>query len=138
MRLIANTNRIMAALIKDSISRRILQSPHLKFATISFGDKEILKYKKVIMRKASITEEQFEEVKKIVLKKVGIISDEVVQDKMEEAKNVMDEIDYKDTPFIAASLAIDNDGIWSDDRHFEKQSKIKVWKTKDLVDYIES
>ena len=71
MRLIADTNRIMASLIKDSVSRKILQSPHLKFATISFGDKEILKYKKVI-------------------------------------------------------------------ENFEKQDKVKIWKTKDLLDYIKS
>ena len=138
MRLIANTNRIMASLMKDSISRKILQSPHLKFLTISFGDKEILKYKKVIIEKAGITEEQFEQVTKIVLKKVEVISDEMVQDKMEEAKNIMDEIDNKDTSFIAASLAIENDGIWSDDKHFEKQDKVKIWKTKDLLGYIKS
>ena len=138
MRLIADTNRIMASLIKDSVSRKILQSPHLKFATISFGDKEILKYKKVVIEKAGITEEQFEQVTKIVLKKVEVISDEMVQDKMEEAKNIMDEIDNKDTSFIAASLAIENDGIWSDDKHFEKQDKVKIWKTKDLLDYIKS
>ena len=51
---------------------------------------------------------------------------------------VLDEIDNKDTSFIAASLAIENDGIWSDDKHFEKQDKVKIWKTKDLLDYIKS
>jgi len=44
----------------------------------------------------------------------------------------MDKIDPDDTPFIAAALATNSD-IWSDDKHFQKQNKIKVWKTEDLI-----
>ncbi|MDE1823803.1 MAG: hypothetical protein KGH74_00715, partial [Candidatus Micrarchaeota archaeon] len=45
-------------------------------------------------------------------------------------------IDADDTPFIALGLAIANDGIWSDDSHFQKQKMIKVWKTSDLIPYL--
>ena len=138
MRLIVNTNRIIASLIRDSTSRSILKSPKLKFATIYFGEKEILKYKKEIMDKAKISEQQFDKIKEIALKNVETISDLAIQDKMPQAKEIMDKIDEKDTPFIAAALSIKNEGIWSDDRHFKKQDKIKVWNTRDLMDYIKS
>ena len=49
--------------------------------------------------------------------------------------DIMDRIDKNDTPFIAAALAA-NLPIWSDDKHFEKQNKIKIFKTKDLVRYV--
>ena len=54
---------------------------------------------------------------------------------MDEAEKIMDHIDKDDTPFIAAALAT-NSIIWSDDKHFEKQNKIKILKTKDLIKMI--
>ena len=49
----------------------------------------------------------------------------------------MDKIDPDDTPFIALALAVENDGIWSDDKHFEQQNRIKIWKTGALSKSIE-
>ena len=49
----------------------------------------------------------------------------------------MDMIDPKDTPFIALALAVENDGVWSEDRRFEQQSRVKVWKTKELLRRLE-
>ncbi|MBI4141956.1 hypothetical protein HY484_03470 [Candidatus Woesearchaeota archaeon] len=44
----------------------------------------------------------------------------------------MDSIDLNDAPFIAAALATQAD-IWSDDLHFQRQKRVRVWKTKDLL-----
>ena len=52
---------------------------------------------------------------------------------MPEAKEIMDKIDKDDTKFIALALAVDNDGVWSDDRHFEMQTTIRIWKTSELA-----
>ena len=56
---------------------------------------------------------------------------------LQEAYDVMKEIDEDDTPFLALALSIENDGIWSNDTHFEEQSLIKVYKTKELLHFIE-
>lgn len=135
MILVINTNRIIAALIKDSVSRMIINSPKLRFFSVNFGRREIEKYEQEILEKANITKEQFEDLLAIILGKISVISDLVIEEYMEEAKEIMDETDKADTPFIAAALAM-NCGIWSDDEHFQKQNKIKVWKTKDLIKYI--
>ena len=42
-------------------------------------------------------------------------------------------IDEKDVPFIALALSIKNDGIWTNDKHFKKQKKIKIFTTQDLI-----
>ena len=44
----------------------------------------------------------------------------------------MSAIDPDDVPFIAAALATGAD-IWSDDPHFAKQKKIRIWKTMGLA-----
>ena len=49
----------------------------------------------------------------------------------------MRDIDEKDAPIIACALAISNEGIWTEDKHFEKQNRIKIWKTKELEEYLE-
>ena len=46
------------------------------------------------------------------------------------------EIDKKDAPFIATSLAHNNCPIWSDDKHFKLQEKIKVYTTEELINLL--
>jgi predicted nucleic acid-binding protein len=45
----------------------------------------------------------------------------------------MADIDIKDTPYVALALSFDNDGIWSEDKGFFKQDKIKVWNTQEII-----
>lgn len=48
----------------------------------------------------------------------------------------MEPIDPDDAPFLACALAICADGIWTEDAHFDRQDRVRVWKTSDLLDYI--
>ena len=43
----------------------------------------------------------------------------------------------EDVSFIALALSIDNDGIWSEDKHFKKQDRVKVFTTEELMKEIE-
>ncbi|MDE1824944.1 MAG: hypothetical protein KGH77_01135 [Candidatus Micrarchaeota archaeon] len=72
----------------------------------------------------------------IIWGKIYIVEDFVIKKKINEAIQIMQEIDLSDTPFIALALSIKNDGIWSEDKHFARQKEIKVWKTKDLLKHI--
>lgn len=62
-----------------------------------------------------------------------IVPDEIVKAKLQEADKIMEKIDLDDSPFLAAAIAIDADGIWSDDLHFQKQGAVKTFTTKDLL-----
>jgi predicted nucleic acid-binding protein len=46
---------------------------------------------------------------------------------------VMEKIDRDDVAFVAAALSEDCDGIWSDERDLARQSKVRVWTTKEIV-----
>ena len=100
--------------------------------SIRFTDKELMKYKNYIKKKAKINDEEFYMVLDALFNKIILIDDKIIMARMKEASKIMDNIDPDDTPFIAAALATESD-IWSDDKHFEKQNKIKIWKTKDLI-----
>ena len=53
-----------------------------------------------------------------------------------KADKLIGHIDPFDIPFVALALAVKNDGIWSNDKHFENLKGIKVWKTADLINFI--
>ena len=131
MKLVVDSNRIIAALVKDSYSRKIILHGNLDILAINMSQKDIQKYRKDILGKAKITEEQFNSIFEKLNERLIKLDDKIIEGKMKKAKEIMDKIDKDDTPFIAAALAANTD-IWSDDRHFEKQNRIKIWKTKDL------
>ena len=132
MRLVVDTNVIISALIKNSISRHIITHIKAELITINFSEEEIRAYKETILKKANINKIEFESLMEKLKEKIILIDDFIILERLEEASKIMDAIDPDDTPFIAAALATNSD-IWSDDKHFEKQNKIKVWKTSDLV-----
>ena len=37
----------------------------------------------------------------------------------------MHDIDRDDVMFIAAALAVENEGIWTDDKHFQRQKRLE-------------
>ncbi len=136
MRLVVNTNRIIAALIKDSWNRKILFSDKIEFLTIGIAKSEVEEHKKELLEKAKISEEELNEMFSILFSKIFVVSDIVIQSKMKEAKEIMDMIDPSDTPFIALALSVENDGIWTNDKHFERQKTIPVWKTEKILEII--
>ncbi|MFH0986695.1 MAG: PIN domain-containing protein [Candidatus Micrarchaeota archaeon] len=135
MRLVVDTNVIISALIRDSAARQLLLHLDAELVTINFSKKEMNRYEKEILNKAGITKEELYQILDSLLSKMIILDDMVVQNEMDKAKQIMDEIDKNGAPFIAAALATDS-AIWSDDKHFEKQRAVKVYKTKDLIKYL--
>lgn len=132
MKLIVNTNRIIAALVKDSISRKIINHLKAELITINFSQEEIGEHKKEIMDKSRLNEDQFSLIINKLKEKLIFLEEGLILTKIKEAKEIMDNIDPDDTYFIAAALATNSD-IWSDDKHFEKQKRVKIWKTEELA-----
>jgi predicted nucleic acid-binding protein len=107
MKLIVDTNRIIAALIRDSASRKILLSDKFDFLTVGITKSEIEEHKQELLEKANLTEEQFNIVFSLLFSRIFVVSDIVIESKMSEAKEIMDKIDPSDTPFIALALAVE-------------------------------
>lgn len=132
IRLIVDTNRIIAALIRDSIPRQIIMEMNAELIMIPFMKREVEKHKQEIMQKTGMDEFWFELLMQILNAKMIVLSEEMIKPYMPAAEEIMDSIDPDDTFFIAAALATGAD-IWSDDEHFQKQNRIKVRKTKELM-----
>ena len=135
MKLIVDTNRIIAALVKDSFCRHIITHLNAELLTIYFSTKELAQHKALILEKSELSETDLELLLDKLVSKMTILDDRIVNQQMARAKKIMDSTDPNDTPFIAAALATGAD-IWSDDTHFEKQKVVKIWRTKDIANLL--
>jgi len=135
MKLVVDTNRIIAALVRDGVSRKIITHFDGELITIGFSMEELGNHKKEILKKAKISETDLEMILNKLFSKMTVLDDKIIVRYMEEANEIMRDIDSDDVPFIAAALAT-KAPVWSDDKHFKKQNKIKVLTTKDLVEML--
>jgi predicted nucleic acid-binding protein len=131
MKLIIDTNRIIASLIKDSLSRQIINYPLLEFITPDHTLQELNRYEAVIRKKAHLTHEAFDLLLALLFEKITIIPKQEYQDFLDTAKTYIDDIN--DVPFVALALAIKVDGIWTDDTHFQTNKYFTVFRTKDFA-----
>ena len=137
MKLIIDTNVLISSLIKDSTTREILLNESIDFYVPEIILSEINKYIHYIAQKSELSEEEVKKLLNTHMENLHLVPIDEYEGKMDEGMNIIGEIDEKDTQFIALALSIKNDGIWSNDKHFDKQSKIQVYKTLDIVNLLE-
>lgn len=124
MRLVVDTNRVVAALIKNSVSRRILMDRRMDFLTPEHTLEELEDHLAEIASKAKLDIPQLRALLNLVLERVQIIPSSEYANRLEEATRAMGEVDVKDVPFVALCLAKDADGVWSADNHFSHGSRL--------------
>jgi len=70
---------------------------------------------------------------RIVFENIEIIPGDFYKNYLDEANELMKKIDLDDVPFLACAMVL-NLEIWSDDKHFKQQDKIKVFTTSELIE----
>jgi len=133
-----DTNRIIAGLMKDSITREILLNTNFEFYIPEYLLLEIEKHKELILKKSGLSESRFQLIFDLLKENINVVPMSEITDHLDEAEEIIGDIDPNDIPFIALALAIQNDGIWTEDKDFRKQSRIKIWSTADLIKIINS
>ncbi|MDE1824466.1 MAG: hypothetical protein KGH74_04175, partial [Candidatus Micrarchaeota archaeon] len=78
MILVANTNRIVAALIKDSVSRRIIYSDKFILLTPSFTKMELEEHKGELLRRTNLTETAFDSLLSLILNNLYVVDDSIL------------------------------------------------------------
>ena len=73
MKIIIDTNKIIAVLIKDIISRKIIFDANIEFITPEHTLSEINEHKQEILNKAGITEDELEILLELIFGNIEII-----------------------------------------------------------------
>ena len=133
MKVILDVNVILSALIRDSTTRKIILNSEFDLYFPEPSLHKIRKYKSYILEKSGLSEEEYDKILAILFKYIKLVPTEEIEKNWHEAKKIMEHIDSEDVIFIATALSLPDSVIWSDDRHFEKQDRVKIFKSKDII-----
>jgi predicted nucleic acid-binding protein len=138
LRIIIDSNILFSALIKDSITRRIILDYEDQFLFPSYIFEEIEKYKNELLTKSKMKPKDFEDLLRTLLQKVIIIPKEVLIHYKDDAYQIIKDIDPDDVTFIACALAYSDSIVWSDDKKLKQQSKVRIINTNEMYSLIYS
>ena len=132
MILIVDANVLFSALIKRSFTFDLfeslsgggfdLHSPQYLLEEIETKRNRLLEYSKLMPSELDFVAE-------LLLGKIKIISKSEYESFLSEAKDLAPHI--KDAAYFALALSL-NCAIWSDEKAFKKQDKVKVYSTSEL------
>jgi len=136
MKLVIDTNRIMAGLLKDSTSRRIILHESFSFFAPDYTETELSKHRQYLMKKAKIPGPDFDLLMHTLLDRITLVPFEDFEHEYDRAMRIMETIDENDSAFLAVGLALGIGSIWTEDRHFLRQDLLRVCSTRDLIEMI--
>lgn len=134
MKIVVDSNRIIASMLKDSITRQILFNKKFRFIAPSYVLSEIKKYKDYVSKKANIKNEEFDILLSLVFENINIIELSEYGSFIKDLKNEISDI--KDIPYLAVADFTKAKGIWTHDLHFKEQNRIKVFTNADMIELV--
>ncbi|MBS3067107.1 hypothetical protein J4450_00270 [Candidatus Micrarchaeota archaeon] len=133
MDLVVDTNILLACFKPNSVTRRLIAIEDLHLFTTEYQLIEVKEYVGKIADKYSLSESFIEETFMFLEEHLEIVPKEDYQNFISKVENLISDKD--DLPALALAAA-KNIAVWSNDPHFEEQDKIKVYKTKELIELI--
>ncbi len=124
--LVVDTNIVFASLrIKNSLTRERLTNRSYTFYAPKFLFIEIFKHKERILKYSLASEDEVLELLSTVLHSINFINEDFISTSIYmQAYSLCKDIDEKDTPFIAMSLALECK-IWTRDEELKNGLRLK-------------
>ena len=133
-----DTNILIAALVRDSLTRSILLNPNLELFTPEYVLVEIQRHTELISKKSGLDPNHIELVFSLLTQEITVVPQEEIAEALPWAEELIGDIDKKDVPFLALAAAIKADGIWTMDKHFRSQNEVEIWTTEDLKEHLKT
>ena|SRR3989344_2232296 len=135
MQLVLDANILFRALIGKGKVLKILFSDKINLLAPEFLFEEFENNKSEIANKGKVSVLELKEILNLLKERIQIIPSEDISSLIKlKAKDISPHL--KDEAYFAVALAF-NVIIWSEEKSFKKQSEVKIYNTKDLVEAIE-
>jgi len=131
MLLIADTNILIAALLKHSTTHHMIFSIDFDLYSPEHCKGEMIKYENELAKKMKKEVSDVRNAIELILSNVNIVPKDEYLVKEEEAKKIC-VTHTNDWPFVALALKM-NAPVWTNDKAFFKHPEIKVLSTEDLI-----
>ncbi len=132
--LVVDTNVILSAALKPSITQDILFHYASICHTPEYVKEEIEKHKKEMIEKSQYSEEEFNTILSLIFSRITIVPEE---DYISYKEQVLKFTPHdKDWPFLALAMHLGAD-LWTYDKPLkERQKVVNVLTTKDLIELL--
>ena len=135
MQLVLDANILFRALIGGGRVLKIIFSDKINLLAPEFLFEEFENNKSEIANKGKVSVLELKEILNLLKERIQIIPSEDISSLIKlKAKDISPH--SKDEAYFAVALAF-NVIIWSEEKSFKKQSEVKIYNTKDLVEAIE-
>ena len=131
MKVTADANILFSALLKKGKTRKIWFNPEIELFVPLFILKEFQKYKQYLQKKSDLKEKEFNVLCEKLLSQVLFVKDSELKPYLPAASSLLK--DAKDLLYLACALKEDTI-IWSEDKGFKKQNRIKTLTTKEMAE----
>ncbi|MBI5635876.1 hypothetical protein HY993_02855 [Candidatus Micrarchaeota archaeon] len=134
MMLVVDANILFSAVIRNAMTRYLFSYGGLALFAPDFIFEEFEEHKPEILLKTQKTESEFNAIFNLLKEKISIFSENDLKEYYKQAKRISP--DEFDVAYFATALKT-NSPIWSNDSAMkEKQSSIRVYSTKDLIELL--
>ncbi len=134
MILIVDTNVIISAALRQSITQDILFNKSFQFYTPEFVRQEIEEHTQELLEKSNYSLDEFTSILSLLFSKITIVPESEYMPYKEVVLKFSPDKD--DWPFLALAKHL-NAGLWSYDSDLKlRQNLIKVYTTSDLVKFL--
>ncbi|MFO8110694.1 MAG: PIN domain-containing protein [Thermoplasmata archaeon] len=132
MTFVVDTNILISSLLADSVTRKLIFEVDEKLFSPDFLEIELEKHKDIIREKSGLSTIELDSLLTLLMENIIVVPKEIYDKNMSKADDILGGVDKKDVPFIAVALE-KGAAIWSDDKDFEKQDVVDVWKTSRMI-----
>jgi len=129
MKLVVDASEVIAAFIARGKTHEILFSGKAEFVAPERLLAEVERHKEGISSFGKISLESVESSIEILKDEIKVFPRDEYRDKLSEAEKMSPH--PKDIEYFALALSLDC-GIWSNEKAFKKQSRVKVFPTHEL------
>ena len=133
MRLVIDTNIILAALLKPSTTQKLIFSEKLTLLSPEYALEEIYEHIEELEKRSGKNKRELELAIQLIFSEIEIITCENYSVFKEKALNEIKDKD--DWPFLALAF-LKKCPIWSNDKALKQQSLVKVFSTAEIYGFI--
>ena len=131
MKIVIDSNIIFSAIISPwGKTAELIFLKDFEFFSARTLEKELLEHKNELLKKSTLSENEFELLREILLNKITFFEEEDLHDYILKAKEICPDKD--DVAFFAVCL-LKNLPLWSNDKKLKNQTVVQVISIEELV-----
>jgi predicted nucleic acid-binding protein len=135
MKLVVDSNILIASLLKDGITRSLLMEAAIEFLSPEHMLAEIRKHRPTIAKRAGLSQAEFDLLYALISERISVVEADSYKDCMAAANQQIGHRDSGDAPFLALALAA-GCGLWTyNEKHFEGAAAT-IWSTADVAGWV--